>query len=77
MMMALRPPMRSCLKYFGAKKKINIPIAISIMPVPLGLLCSLCAILYKYSEIEVATFFLPMSIINGPIFGPLSDARII
>ena len=75
--MALRPPMMSCLKYFGAKKKIKIPIAISIMPVPLGLLCSLWAMIYKYSEIEEATFFLPMSIISGPIFGPLSDANII
>ena len=75
--MALKPPMRSCLKYFGARKKIKIPIAISIIPVPLGLLCSLCAIIYKYSEIEEDTFFLPMSMIKGPIFGPLSDASII
>ena len=67
----------SCM--YGARKNISAPKIISANPeLPFRLLCSSCAMFYhKCLLIACATFFFPMSSMNGPSFGPLGPAMII
>ena len=66
-------------RMYGARKNMSAPKITNAKPeLPFRLLCSSCAIFYhKYLLIVCATFFFPISSINGPIFGPLVVERII